>query len=104
MMDIYSTFMLGLKWGLIADACWIIPYFGLLFYHFYKMETDYAYAMRYDQCEREIKRVGTKEAVIEESKVRIISMRLKMLWSQIKRIPTLLSELLSPQKKGVRKK
>jgi len=70
MMDIYSTFMLGLQWGLIANACWIIPYFSLLFYHFYKMETDYAYAKRYEQSERKIKRVGTKEAIIEESRVR----------------------------------
>jgi len=103
MMDIYSTFMLGLQWGLIADACWIIPYFGLLFYHFYQMENNPAYAMRYEQSERKIKRVGTKEAIIEESNIRIISMRFKMLWSMIKKIPTLLSELLSPKKKGVRK-
>lgn len=101
-MDIYATFILGLQWGLIANACWIIPYFGLLFYHFYKMENNYAYTIRYKQSEQKVKRLGKKEAIIEESKFRIVSIRLKMLWNNIKKIPTILSDLLS-KKKGVKK-
>jgi hypothetical protein len=103
-MDFYSTLMTGLQWGLILDACWIIPYLGLLFYHFYKMENDPAYAMRYDQSERMIKRVGAKEAVIENSKIRIVTMRFRILVNEIKKIPHNLLDLIIQKKKGVRKR
>lgn len=103
-MDFYSTFMTGLQWGLILDACWIIPYLGLLFYHFYKMENDPAYAMRYDQSERMIKRVGAKEAVIENSKIRIVTIRFRILVNEIKKIPHNLLDLITQKKKGVRKR
>jgi hypothetical protein len=103
-MDFYSTLMTGLQWGLILDACWIIPYLGLLFYHFYKMENDPAYVMRYDQSERMIKRVGTKEAVIKNSKIRIITMRFRILVNEIKKISHNLLNLIIQKKKGVRKR
>ena len=103
-MDFYSTLMTGLQWGLILDACWIIPYLGLLFYHFYKMENDPAYAMRYDQSERMIKRVGAKEAVIENSKIRFVTTRFRILVNEIKKIPHNLLDLIIQKKKGVRKR
>lgn len=80
-MDTFATLMTGIYWGLILNACWIIPYLALLFYHFYKMEEDPAYAMRYEQSERMVKKLGTKEAVIRESSVRVIISQLN-LWGR----------------------
>ncbi len=76
-MDIIATIITGIYWGVIIDACWIIPYFALLFYHFWKMEEDPAYAMRYERSERMVKKMGVKKAVIQES-------MLPVVWSQLK--------------------
>lgn len=78
-MDFYATLMTGIYWGLIIDACWIIPYFALLFYHFFQMENSPAYAMRYQMAERKVKKLGTKEAVIQESQIRIVKQQIKMM-------------------------
>jgi hypothetical protein len=83
-MEIIATIMTGIYWGLIIDACWIIPYFGLLFYHFFMMENDPAYAMRYDQANRLVKRAGVKEAVIQESQFRVVKMQFWLIVGMIK--------------------
>ena len=82
-MDTWSTLVTGIYWGLILNAIWIIPYFALLFYHFYAMENDPLYRMRYETSRVKVKKLGKKEAVIRESNIRIFTEGMKGVYHHI---------------------
>lgn len=69
-MDFYATLLTGIYWGLIADAIWMIPYFCLLYYHFWKMENDPLYPTRYEKNMLLIKEKGKMDAMKENFRKR----------------------------------
>jgi len=91
-MDTWATLITGIYWGLILNAIWIIPYFALLFYHFYAMENDPLYRLRYETSRVKVKKLGKKEAVIQESNLRIFYDGIKnicsFIWAGIKKALT----------------